>query len=87
MPRRNLRARGAPVRQLRSRRGGNGVPVGEQIVASVVAQNVERVNQRPAVRQRVNRRRAPVEQEPVNGELAQNIQMEVEQNVDPPPPK
>ena len=87
MPRRNLRARGAPVRQLIPRRGGNGVPVGEQIVTSVAAQNVERVNQRPAVRQRVNRRRAPVEQEPVNGELAQNIQMEAEQNVDPPPPK
>jgi len=51
MPRRNLRARGAPVRQLIPRRGGNGVPVGEQIVASVAAQNVERVNQRPAVRQ------------------------------------
>jgi hypothetical protein len=78
MPRRNLRARGAPVRQLRSRRGGNGVPVGEQIVASVAAHNVERVNQRPAVRQRANRRRASVDQEPVNGELAQNVQMEAE---------
>jgi hypothetical protein len=28
-----------------------------------------------------------VEQEPVNGELAQNVQMEAEQIVDPPPPK
>jgi len=41
MPRRNLRAHGVPVRQLRPRRGGNGVPVGEQIVAPVPAQNVE----------------------------------------------
>ena len=87
MPRRNLRARVAPVRQLRPRRGGNEVPVGEQIVAPVPAQNVERVNQRPAVRPRANRRRAPVEQEPVNGELEQNVQMEADQIVDPPPPK
>jgi len=28
-----------------------------------------------------------VEEEPVNGELVQNVQMEAEQNVDPPPPK
>ena len=56
-------------------------------MAPVPAQNVERVNQCPAVRPRANRRRASVEQEPVNGELAQNIQMEAEQNVDPPPPK
>jgi hypothetical protein len=45
------------------------------------------LNQRPAERQRANRRQAPVEQEPVNGELVQNVQMEAEQNVDPPPPK
>ena len=84
MPRRNLRARVAPVRQLRQRRGGNEVPVGERIVAPVPVQNVERVNQRPAVRPRANRRRAPVEQEPVN---EQNVQMEADQVVDPPPPK
>ena len=82
MPRRNLRTRVAPVRQLRPRRGGNEVPVGEQIVAP--AQNVERVNQRPAARPRANRRRAPVEQEPVN---EQNVQMEADQVVDPPPLK
>jgi hypothetical protein len=73
-----------PVRQLRPRRGGNEVPVGEQIVAPVPVQNVERVNQRPAVRPTANQRRAPVEQEPVN---EQNIQMEADQVVDPPPPK
>ena len=56
-------------------------------MAPVPAQNVERVNQCPAVRPRANRRRASVEQEPVNGELAQNVQMEAEQIVDPPPPK
>ena len=82
MPRRNLRTRVAPFRQLRPRRGGNEVPVGEQIVAP--AQNVERVNQRPAARPRANRRRAPVEQEPVN---EQNVQMEADQVVDPPPLK
>jgi hypothetical protein len=37
-----------------------------------------------AVRPRANRRRAPVEQEPVN---EQNVQMEADQIVDPPPPK
>jgi hypothetical protein len=77
-----LRACVAPVRQLRPRGGGNKVPVGEQIVAP--AQNVERVNQCPAVRPRANRRRAPVEQEPVS---EQNVQMEADQVVDPPPPK
>ena len=64
-----------PVRQLRPRRGGNEVRVGEQIVAPVPVQNVERVNQRPAVRPRANRRRALVEQEPVN---EHNVQMEAD---------
>ena len=73
-----------PGRQLRPRRGVNEVPVGEQIVAPVPVQNVERINQRPAVRPRANRRRAPVEQEPVN---EQNVQMEADQVVDPPTPK
>ena len=77
-----MRACVAPVRQLRPRGRGNEVPVGEQIVAP--AQNVESVNQCPPVRPRANRRRAPVEQEPVN---EQNVQMEADQVVEPPPPK
>jgi hypothetical protein len=55
---------GRCYRQLRPIRGGNEVPVGE--LAPVPAENVEHVHQRPAVRPRANRRRAPVEQEPVN---------------------
>ena len=53
----------------------------------VPGQNVEHVNQRPAVRQEANRRRAQVEQEPVNGEIALNVQMEAKRNVDSSPPQ